>query len=101
MLQGTVIWDKNMVRSLIVRLMKKGAVGADCKGRYFRYYPIASEAECVRREVEAFVERVFEGNVLSLFSVCLNSLTITQQELQLIYDQMEEQSRRQDPNSSA
>ena len=67
MLQGTTGWSKNMVRSLIVRLLNKGYVGADREERYFRYYPIASEAECVQSKVDAFIERVFEGSAVSFF----------------------------------
>lgn len=66
-LQGTTTWSKNTIRSLIVRLVEKGVVGADREERYFRYYPIASEAECVQSKVDAFIERVFEGSAVSFF----------------------------------
>lgn len=57
-----------MVRALIVRLLDKGAIGAETGERYYRYYPIASEEDCVRKETESFVDRVFEGNVAKFFA---------------------------------
>ncbi len=61
-------WSGNMVRALIVRLLDKGAIGAETGERYYRYYPIASEEDCVRKETESFVDRVFEGNVAKFFA---------------------------------
>lgn len=43
MLQEKTGWNANMVRTLIVRLQEKGAVGAEKGGRCYRYYPIADE----------------------------------------------------------
>ena len=61
-------WSGNMVRALIVRLLDKGAIGAETGERYYRYYPIASEEDCVRKETESFVDRVFEGNIAKFFA---------------------------------
>lgn len=61
-------WSGNMVRALVVRLLDKGAIGAETGERYYRYYPIASEEDCVRKETESFVDRVFEGNIAKFFA---------------------------------
>ncbi len=61
-------WSGNMVRALVVRLLDKGAIGAETGERYYRYYPIASEEDCVRKETESFVDRVFEGSIAKFFA---------------------------------
>lgn len=68
MLREETGWSGNMVRSLVVRLLDKGAIGAETKDRYFRYYPIAAEEECIRQETESFVNRVFEGSAAKFFA---------------------------------
>ena len=66
-------WNGNMVRGLVVRLLEKGAIGAETSARYYRYYPIAQEEECVRQETESFVDRVFEGSMPKLLAAFAGS----------------------------
>lgn len=61
MLQETKDWNKNMVRTLTVRLLNKGLIGADREKRYFRYYPIASKRDYIQKEINSFIDRVFDG----------------------------------------
>ena len=68
MLASETGWNGNMIRGLVVRLLEKGAIGAETSGRYYRYYPIAQEEDCVRQETVSFVNRVFEGSAAKLFA---------------------------------
>lgn len=47
-------WNANMVRTLVVRLQEKGAVGAEKGSRCYRYYPIADQQSCTLEETESF-----------------------------------------------
>jgi BlaI family penicillinase repressor len=51
------------VRSLLARLVKKGAIAPEEDGRSYRYTPLITEAECVREETESFLRRVWGGAV--------------------------------------
>ena len=62
MLRQETGWNANMVRTLVVRLQEKGAVGAERGPRCYRYYPLADETQCVQAETESFLDRVFEGS---------------------------------------
>ena len=73
MLREETGWNGNMIRSLVVRLLDKGAIGAETGDRYFRYYPIASEEECQKQETRSFVDRVFEGSISRLFAAFAGS----------------------------
>ena len=80
MLNEETGWTGNMVRSLVVRLLDKGAIGAETQDRYFRYYPIAAEEECIRQETRSFVDRVFEGSVSKLFAAFAGSGKLSEKE---------------------
>ena len=80
MLAAETGWNGNMIRGLVVRLLDKGAIGAETSGRYYRYYPIAAEEDCVRQETESFVDRVFEGSAVKLFAAFTGSRKLSPKE---------------------
>lgn len=51
-------WTLATVRTLLRRLVNKGALRQESDGRRFLYTPLISMAECVRRESESFLDRV-------------------------------------------
>ncbi len=87
-------WSGNMVRALVVRLLDKGAIGAETGSRYYRYYPIASEEECVRQETESFIDRVFEGSAVKLFAAFAGSGRISEKDWLEIKAMIREQEEK-------
>jgi BlaI family penicillinase repressor len=59
-------WSSSTVRTLLRRLVKKGAVAVDPRHRPHQYKPKVSRAECVQRESESFLRRVFDGEPASM-----------------------------------
>ena len=87
-------WNGNMIRGLVVRLLDKGAIGAETSGRYYRYYPIAAEEECIRQETRSFVDRVFEGSVSKLFAAFAGSGKLSEKdrrEIEAMLKKMDEE----------
>jgi len=60
-LAGNTKWKPKTIKTLVSRLMKKGAVKFEKEGRLYRYYPAVSKDECVRMERRSFVRRVYGG----------------------------------------
>ncbi len=60
-LEQTTDWKPNTVKTLIGRLVKKGALGYKEEGRLYTYYPLVAEEECIRAESKSFLTRVFGG----------------------------------------
>jgi len=56
-------WHPKTAKTLIGRLVKKGALGFEGKGRSYLYHPIVDEEECIDRESQSFLTRVFEGSL--------------------------------------
>src|ERR1019366_4438646 len=51
-------WTLATVRTLLRRLVNKGALQQETEGKRYIYTSLISMAECVRRESESFLDRV-------------------------------------------
>jgi BlaI family penicillinase repressor len=51
-------WSLATVRTLLRRLVNKGALTQESEGKRFIYKPLVSLEECVKRESESFLDRV-------------------------------------------
>ncbi len=51
-------WTLATVRTLLRRLVNKGAMRQEVDGKRYLYTPLISMAECARRESESFLDRV-------------------------------------------
>ena len=93
MLQKETGWNANMVRTLVVRLQDKGVIAAEKGGRYYRYYPVAEERQCIQEETQSFLNRVFEGSPAKMMAaltgggqICDKEIT----EIQRLLDELKE-----------
>lgn len=62
-LSGKTHWKRETIRTLINRLVQKKAVGFKKKGRQYHYFPLVTEAECVRAETTSFLKRFGGGSI--------------------------------------
>jgi BlaI family penicillinase repressor len=61
-LRPTMNWAENTVRTLLTRLLDKGALKADENASGTRtYLPAVKRESCVRAEGESFMQRIFGG----------------------------------------
>jgi len=51
-------WSLATVRTLLRRLVNKGALKQQLEGKRYLYTPLVSQEECVQRESESFLDRV-------------------------------------------
>lgn len=56
-------WAPKTVKTLLNRLVKKGALGFAQEGRAYLYLPMVTEAACATAASEAFLSRVFGGSL--------------------------------------
>jgi predicted transcriptional regulator len=59
-------WTEGTVRTLVQRLLKKGAIGAQAEGRRFLYSPAVSRADYVAAESRGVLDRLFGGDLLAM-----------------------------------
>jgi BlaI family penicillinase repressor len=61
-------WSLATVKSLLSRLLAKGAVTPRKEGRRFLYTPAMERAACVSHESRRFVDRLFGGRLSPLIA---------------------------------
>ncbi|MBL9168510.1 MAG: BlaI/MecI/CopY family transcriptional regulator [Verrucomicrobiales bacterium] len=59
-------WHPKTAKTLIARLVQKGALGFRKDGRAYFYHPLVDERTCSSVESESFLSRVFGGSLKPL-----------------------------------
>ena len=63
---GSRDWQVATVKTLLNRLLKKGAVAAERDGRRFLYAPVLTREAWLQGESESLLDRLFGGQVAPL-----------------------------------
>ena len=58
-LAGSRHWSPRTVKTLLNRLINKGALAYDLQGKRYLYRPRVPREQCVREETRSFLSRVF------------------------------------------
>lgn len=61
-------WTQATVKTLLARLVQKGAVAAEADGRRYLYHPAVDRDAAVGEESQRFVDRLFGGRVSPLIA---------------------------------
>ncbi len=56
-------WEPTTVKTLLARLVKKGALRFEASGRSYLYFPLLSEEACIRREMRLFAGKIYGGEL--------------------------------------
>lgn len=59
-------WQEATVKTLLNRLLKKGAVNATLEGRRYFYSPVLKREQWINAESKGFLDRMFNGKVAPL-----------------------------------
>ena len=62
-LRATHDWNHSTIRTLLARLVEKGALDYEVDGPRYIYRAALSRRQCVRQEGRSFVDKVFRGDV--------------------------------------
>ena len=85
-----VKWKPRTIKTLIGRLVKKGAIKVKEEGNRYRYSAAVDESTCVRSETKTFVRRVYKGAMTPVLAAFLEDADLSAEEideLQEILDQ--------------
>lgn len=61
-------WSPRTVKTLLGRLLAKGALAHEARGKAYVYRPAVKREDCVRQESESFLDRVFGGAAAPLLA---------------------------------
>ena len=74
-------WSMPTVKTLLSRLVNKGAVGTEPDGRRFLYRPLLERADYVGGESRRFVDRLFGGRAAPLFAQLAESEALSNEDI--------------------
>ena len=75
-------WNHRTIRTLLARLVEKGALTYDVDGVRYIYRSAVSRGECVRHESRSFASKVFGGDVQALLTHFVEDTPLSREELQ-------------------
>jgi predicted transcriptional regulator len=61
-------WAEATLKTLLNRLLKKGAVAAEKDGRRYLYRPVVARDDYVEAESQSLLDQLFDGRVAPLVS---------------------------------
>jgi len=89
-LDATTKWKPKTVKTLIDRLVKKGAVKYEKDGRRYMYYPAVGRDECVTTESRSFVKRVYGGITKPMLAAFLEDAKLSPEDIAELKDVLEQ-----------
>lgn len=75
-------WTKQTIKTFIIRLTKKGAIGYEKEGRIYKYYPLVDEKDCRKYENKSFLQKVYNGSLGVLISNFLEEENLSTNEIE-------------------
>jgi len=86
-------WDIKTVRSLLSRLVEKGAVGYDQIGNSYLYRAEFSRESLVCGEVQSVVDRTLGGSITALFASFIREEKLDDAEIEVLRKLLEANTR--------
>ncbi len=83
-------WSMPTVKTLLSRLVTKGAVATEPHGRKFLYSPLIERSDYVGGESRRLVDRLFGGKPASLFAQLAENEVLTDKDLEEIESLLKE-----------
>lgn len=74
-------WSVHTVKTLLSRLLAKGAIAHEAEGRRFLYSPVIQRDSYVARESEKLVDRLFGGRVTPLIAHLAERRSLSPQDI--------------------
>lgn len=90
-------WAIKTVKTLLARLVAKGALDYEQIGNSYLYRAAYSRDQLQRKEVKGFVERVLGGSIYPLLAQFFESHEVTDEELDRLRGLLEEKKKGRAP----
>ncbi len=79
-------WTQATIKTLLARLVQKGAVATEAEGRRFLYRPAVARADAIGDESQRFVDRLFGGRVSPLIAHLAEREALSESDISEIED---------------
>ena len=83
-------WTLRTVKTLLARLVEKGALTTETEGRRFRYHTAISETDYKSKATGQFVDRIFSGRAAPLIAHLADSRGLSDEDISDLEKLLEE-----------
>jgi BlaI family penicillinase repressor len=83
-------WHPVTAKTLLNRLVKKGALGYDLDGRAYVYRALVRERDCVNAASSSFLERVFDGSLSTMVAHFVENRKLTPKQVKELRKMLDE-----------
>jgi BlaI family transcriptional regulator, penicillinase repressor len=84
-LRATHEWNHSTIRTLLARLVEKGALDYEVDGPRYIYRAAVSRRQCVRQKSRSFLEKAFGGDVAALLAHFVTEATLDQNQIEQLH----------------
>ena len=74
-------WTASTVSTFLQRLLKKGVVGCEKKGKTNLYYPLLKQSEYDMSETENFLSKIYKGSVKNLVAALYENKKLSKEDM--------------------
>jgi BlaI family penicillinase repressor len=93
-LAGNRSWSPRTIKTLLNRLIKKGALKFESQGKRYLYRPAVRQDQCVRAASRSFLSRVFAGAAGPMLVHLVNDTELTPAEIQALQQALNRKKSR-------
>src|SRR5438874_2627441 len=93
-LEGQKHWRPRTIKTLLARLVKKGAVKSIIEDKRYLYRAAITRQQAARREARSFLSRVFDGALVPAVATFIQSTDLSPDEVQQLKQILEKQEQR-------
>src|SRR5262245_26723163 len=94
-LRATHDWNQSTIRTLLARLVEKGALAYDVDGSRYIYRAAVSRQRCVRQEGQSFLEKAFGGDVAALVAHFVSDASLDREQIEQLRRLLAEKNPRE------
>ncbi len=94
-------WNHRTVKTLLARLVKKGALNYSQEGNRYLYSPALSRDEAVLQESQSFIERVFDGISLPMLAQLVKKTRMSPEEIEALKALLASKEKEYDDDGDA
>ena len=93
-LTQTTNWSPKTIQTLIKRLVSKKALTYEKQSRVFVYTPLVKEDEYIRRESNTFLNRFYDGNIISMLTSYIEDDKLSEAEIDTLRSLLSEKHKK-------
>ncbi len=98
-LQVSHDWNHSTIRTLLARLVEKGALDYEVDGTRYIYRAAVSREKCLRREGRSFLQKAFGGDVTALVAHFVSDAALRPDQLEQLRQLLSEKSSKKEKRS--